>query len=334
MTFIVTYRDKSGAKREEVIDAASREMAFSALKVNGITPLSLSKGVPRSPGVLRTKLFTIPLCLFVVIAAIAVIIWFFRSANEGMPNYNDNRYVSKVVKDVKPTAPTRSTTLVAPISTSKVSESTKKNFHNEHVASELHQAIKGVCTNSAIVYHAYDTNDPDHVHITQVNQELGALFSSQPGEQVIPFPFAFQADGDDRNANYDNMNDGFLASLKNPIEMRDGDSLDKLEWKRNILEARLALLDGIRNGVSVKDAIKEEYAFRVRAYEARSAYIRDLRDYAAESPDVEAFRDTLKAVNDKLSTQGIKSISMDDVGVEDSSVIVDATNNDNKEKKE
>ena len=116
------------------------------------------------------------------------------------------------------------------------------------------------------------------------------------------------------------MNDGFLKSLKNPIEPRAEDSTQKLEWKRNILEARLSLLDGIKSGISVKDAIREEHAFRVRAYEARQAYIRDLQDYAAASPAVTEFRDTLKAVNDKLAEQGIKAISADDVGVADETV--------------
>ena len=175
----------------------------------------------------------------------------------------------------------------------------------------------GVSTNiDAMVRRAYVPDDPDNIHITKVNQELGSLFSSEPGERVIPFPFAFQADGKEHGKDFDDMNDGFLRSLKNPIEVREGDDEDRLRWKRNILTARLALLDGIRDGVSVKDAIREEHAFRVRAYEARNAYIRDLQDYAAEGPNAGDFADTLKTVNRQLSEQGIKEIAVDDIGVD------------------
>lgn len=174
------------------------------------------------------------------------------------------------------------------------------------------RAADSTATN--IVRAAYDPDDPDRVHITPVNQELGSLFSSEPGEEVIPFPFAFQGDGEDTPGT--SMDDGFLASLRNPIEVHDGDAESKLEWKRNILEARLSLLDGIKKGISVKDAIRDEYTFRVRAYEARSAYLRDLQAYAAENPDAAAFKKTLSDVNAQLAREGIKKISMDDVDIE------------------
>ena len=44
MTFTVTYRDKSGAKREEVIEAASRAECVAVLKARGITPLGVREG--------------------------------------------------------------------------------------------------------------------------------------------------------------------------------------------------------------------------------------------------------------------------------------------------
>lgn len=48
MTFTYTYRDRTGAKREGRIAAASRDAAFAALKSRGISPLSIREGNGRA----------------------------------------------------------------------------------------------------------------------------------------------------------------------------------------------------------------------------------------------------------------------------------------------
>ncbi len=44
MTYTVTYRDKSGAKREEVLEAAGRAECFAQCKARGIVPMSVKDG--------------------------------------------------------------------------------------------------------------------------------------------------------------------------------------------------------------------------------------------------------------------------------------------------
>ena len=44
MTFTVTYRDKTGAKRETAIEAASRVECVAECRKRGISPLSIREG--------------------------------------------------------------------------------------------------------------------------------------------------------------------------------------------------------------------------------------------------------------------------------------------------
>ena len=99
------------------------------------------------------------------------------------------------------------------------------------------------------------------------------------------------------------------------IKPQDGEST--MDMKRRTLEARLDLLDAIDQGMSVKDALKEAYVQRVRAYEARQAYIEGLQEYAAENPPKKDFEDVLLDVNSKLRAKGIKVITRDCLGLEE-----------------
>ena len=44
MTYTVSYRDKTGAQREETMDVNSREAVFAMMKLRGISPLAIRKG--------------------------------------------------------------------------------------------------------------------------------------------------------------------------------------------------------------------------------------------------------------------------------------------------
>ena len=44
MTFTVTYRDQTGAKREEAIEAASRAACVAACRARGISPIAIREG--------------------------------------------------------------------------------------------------------------------------------------------------------------------------------------------------------------------------------------------------------------------------------------------------
>ena len=167
-------------------------------------------------------------------------------------------------------------------------------------------------TNTALGAITYlSPDDPDIAIKTGIHQEIGSLMSGELGDPVAPFPYSFQVEGSG------SQTDEFVASLKHKIEIHSDDDIPTMELKRKTLQARLDLLAAIDEGLSVKDALKEAYIQRVRAYEARQAYIADLQDYAAENPSQKEFNDTLEAVNAKLKEKGIKIISRENLGLED-----------------
>ena len=83
MTFTVTYRAKDGAKAEEEIEAASRAECFARCRARGIAPLGVREGRAKRAGgpgggagpSPARKPFAVRFCLFVAIAALAAIAW-------------------------------------------------------------------------------------------------------------------------------------------------------------------------------------------------------------------------------------------------------------------
>ena len=55
MTFTVTYRDKSGARREEAIEAADRAACVAACRARGILPLAIREGTKGLKGIKGDK---------------------------------------------------------------------------------------------------------------------------------------------------------------------------------------------------------------------------------------------------------------------------------------
>ena len=96
MTFTVTYREKNGAKAEVEIEAASRAECFAQCKARGIAPLGVKEGRAKRVGggdggragarpSPTRKLFTIRFYLFVAIAALAAIAWWWFCRDEAKP---------------------------------------------------------------------------------------------------------------------------------------------------------------------------------------------------------------------------------------------------------
>ncbi len=332
MCFTYTFRDNAGARREATLEAASREAAFAVLKADGILPLSIREGgkvSPRPPTVSRRrdgskkdntrKPFAVLFCLLVAIAAIAAIALWYATRD-------DDADISAI-----PSTPRKTTTVTnapslpaIPAAISAVPANAKptpgKHDHRSDILpppavvhadkiSISNYIATHYTTNSAV--RPIDPNDPDLPLITGVNQELGSLMSSELGDPVPPFPYSFQVESPN------DQNDEFLKSLKHNVVLRESDSATRVEGKQKLLQARLDLLDAMEQGISVKDAIKEAYIQRVRAYEARQAYISDLKNYAAENPETKDFNDTLDAVNAKLQEKGIKPITREHLGLED-----------------
>ena len=60
MIFTVTYRDRTGARREESIEAESRDAVFAAMKARGIVPTAVRAGVTKPRNTRNTRNAALP----------------------------------------------------------------------------------------------------------------------------------------------------------------------------------------------------------------------------------------------------------------------------------
>ncbi len=332
MVFKVRYRGPDGSMREGTVEATGRAECIATCHARGISPLAIRQGGKDVKGAKAVKVLNGDrgikgLVAILAILAVAGVGWWLVTRgdlDDKIPNSNKG---VKAVKAVKATNnDDKGTKGLKVPNDDKGTKGLKVlngdngdkplNGTNDGKGRVVHMDAVAVSnyvathysTNSAV--RPIDPNDPDLPLITGINQELGSLMSSELGDPVPPFPYSFLVESPN------DQNDEFIKSLKHKVALRENDSQTRAESKQKILQARLDLLDALDQGMSVKDTIKEAYIQRVRAYEARQAYIEDLRDWALENPNAAEFRQGLEETNKKLGEKGIKKITLDDLGVE------------------
>ncbi len=164
-----------------------------------------------------------------------------------------------------------------------------------------------------------DSADPDNALRTQTMTEVAMLVGIEPGDPMPPVPFSFmqedmalEAAARDGAAlvESDGGNRRFMEELaKWKITVKDSDSEARAAKKRELLASQLELVKGIEEGLSVNDAIRSAYDFRVKAYETRRNLLSAISEMHESDPDVATTRELIKTANEKLAEEGIKAIS-------------------------
>ncbi len=171
-----------------------------------------------------------------------------------------------------------------------------------------------------------DPNDPDYALHSQVAMEIRTLLAVEPGDPMPPVPFSFMAEDDARKALARGekgvvVNDGSkdFANLINdhPIVEKEGDDESAVNRKLEFLQVQEELLGGLKDGLSVNDSIRAAYEFRVRAHEMRTQIATTLREIVDEGEPSDITRKVLDDANRKLETEGIKTISAEEIGMEE-----------------
>ena len=332
MTFTVTYRDRSGAKREEALEATSRTACVAACRARGIVALAIREGDGVKGESRRTKgrnsragsplsaanggrkivvWVTLVAC---VSFATLVLWWWLAGERDASPCQTDSPAKHKAPKIVKapdvPQAPKVSKAV--PVATPAARQSPPKP-----VVGQPSISTNAPSTNNVVyIVPPIDPNDPDMALRSRTSQEIGSLLSITPGDPVPPFPYSFilEDDAKKQGDTASNGNDMFLESLrKMKIQAKDTDSEAVAKHKEAIVTAQMDLLDGIKEGLSVNDSIRAAYEFRVRAYEYREGLKSSLREWAEENPTREDFAKALAEINNKLKEEGIKAIPTEEV---------------------
>ena len=322
MNYVVTYRGTDGAQREVEVEAADRSGCMAECRRRGITPLRTRAGARglgggRNGQGIKAAQGKVAF-LAIAVLALAVGVWWLAGhrAGDDVPRQapaKRNAGANRNGTQQMPVAPKRGGTAKPSSGKLPKAEAARPLPPMGEMAQDDATVVSNYVathysTNSAV--RPIDPNDPDLPLITGVNQELGSLMSTELGDPVPPFPYSFHVE------EVNDQNDQFLKSLKHAVKLRESDSPERVETKQKLLQARLDLLDAMDQGMTVRDAIKAAYIQRVRAYEARCAYIEDLRDWAQENPNADEFKRGMEETNKRLSEKGIKKITLDDLGVE------------------
>lgn len=202
---------------------------------------------------------------------------------------------------------------------------TKVRKTASEVAREYEDQVKPFVMKAAQTNEIYwvippmDPEDPDNALYQHVTQELGSLLSTEPGDPLTPFPYSFFSEDSQVEQGLDdteieNGNKMFLDSLKEwQIKVKDTDGESRIRLKENLLQAQTELLQALKDGVSVNDSIRAAYEFRKGAFEMRNAIIETLSDFAEDPENQDIVIRQIGEMNEKLSEEGIKKITLGDV---------------------
>lgn len=250
-----------------------------------------------------------------VLVLMAAVVWTLcgRSAGEGAPGRTRNALIADAGKAGK------TATNGVPV---KAGREVLAEFREK--AKEF---VRRAATNDVSwTVPALAPDDPDRALLTRVSCELSLLLAIRPGEQLLPFPFAFMDEEKSRQAaiergeeppRSDGGNAEFEAALaKFKIRGKETDSDERLAFKEQMLSAQAELLQSLDEGSSVNDVIKAAWEFRERAYRVRQESVAQLTEYLEESQDVERTRQLLADYNSSLKENGIIEIPEEEIGIE------------------
>ena len=250
----------------------------------------------------------------IVVLAVAAGLVFLLSSKKPEPELNTGRK-STAIKEVKPDVR----------QTDSDSHADKLRKIKLELNEQVKEFVKKANTNNVIRLGPpqLDPDDPDNALRTQTMTEVAMLIGIEPGEPMPPVPFSFMMDDDvmeqaeisgERVVTLDGGNKRFKEELaKWKITPKETDSEARLKRKQELLGIQLELMNGIDEGISVYDSIRAAWEYRKNAYEARNELISALTEIHEADPDISTTRELIKSANEKLSADGIKSISIVDV---------------------
>lgn len=140
---------------------------------------------------------------------------------------------------------------------------------------------------------------PKPVFENPADQIIALAVSVKPGESMPPFP------------NLSGIDEDFAKSLLSPIKINDDDPDDTKELKAKVIEAKAYLIDDIKNGGSVLDALLTHQKEMEKIADGRLMAIQEMQKIQAEG-DAEMARDFAIQVNESFKARGIPEIPVPD----------------------
>lgn len=136
---------------------------------------------------------------------------------------------------------------------------------------------------------------PRPVFDNPADQVIAFAVSAKPGESMPPLP------------NLNGIDEDFAKSLLSPIKINDDDPDEVKELKAKVIETKAYLVDEIKNGGSVIEALKAHQAEMERIADSRLMAIREMQKLQSEG-DPEMAREFAEKVNESFRARGIPEI--------------------------
>lgn len=136
---------------------------------------------------------------------------------------------------------------------------------------------------------------PKPVFDNPADQVIALAVSAKPGESMPPLPDLSGIDED------------FTKSLLAPIKINDDDLDEIKELKAKVIETKAYLVEEVKNGGSVLEALKAHQAEMERIADSRLMAVREMQRLQAEG-EPEMAREFAERVNESFRARGISEI--------------------------
>ena len=148
-----------------------------------------------------------------------------------------------------------------------------------------------------------DPDDPSEYG--PVEQMIGALLSTPLGVEPIPFPYDFDGDG--------GVSD-YIASVSNRVVVTEKDSDREADHKTAIIEAKMEILEALKQGETPQTVLEEAYRIRLAAAKLRGEMIAAIQDWIIDdSPDDASVDAALREFNLRLADDGVLTITKEEI---------------------
>ena len=331
MLFTVTYRSKDGAKSEVDIEAASRAECVAECKRRGIAPVGITEGRassrPRAAGTAaphdgragarpspKRKLFTIHFYLFVAIAALAAIVWWWLAARPASEPSRVERpakpKAEKPAAQPKP-APKPVATNALPVAKEEALPPWDDSFmKNREMRLKYSTLFQATTNEGGLVIERYRLPngktwrkivEPPPMFSNICDQAIAMVMAGASGAPIPPVPGLDDA----------NLDAEFMKSLEVPIRIEPDDPPRVAALKLAVKETRdeIVRLKGDGDKRTVGQMLSEHIKANNRNAEMQAEALRAIEEVRRKDGD-EMAEEYLKAVNENLKSYGVAPVSI------------------------
>ena len=313
MDFTATYRDRTGAMREERVEAASRSEAVAALKARGIVPMRVeaisgAKAQRRRPqngesAVSRRSVVYVLAVVFDLLSSGGLWWWLARPAETItlLPEKPKTAAMPKEVKSVQRTRvhkPGKVTHKAPPPQTPEERLAWFKEKYGDNIPENLKTTVYFLEHPPTQTYRPLP--QPEDVFKHQSEKTIAAVLLMKPGTFVM------------RRTVYDESFDAdFKKAMEEPTEIEDDDSEETKELKAAVNEVKAEWAEKMRSGEKPSAIMTQvmDTAYELGKYtrEIETLLHEVVADPANTDKDIEDF---VGAANQMLKEKGAEELPM------------------------